>query len=71
MKTLLARQRPDLQEFNIPASDGRFYWLYDNWYNAEQPDALDHDEYNVIVEFGSTKLRFKSIDLEFKDKETK
>lgn len=59
------RQRQDLRDFNIPASDGRYYNLYDKWYDAEQPDELDNEAYNVIVQFGMSKLAFMSIDLEF------
>lgn len=63
--TLYARQRSDLQHENIPASDSQYYWLYDTWYEARQPDELDDEQFNVIIPAWDN-LRFASIDLEFK-----
>ncbi len=62
-----ARQRQDLEDLYIPADDGEYYFLGDRWYPAEQPDELDNDEFNVLLDFGCYKLRFASIDLEFKE----
>ena len=52
----------------LPAADGHVQLRPDRWYPCSQPDELDHDEFNLIVNVNGDKLLMRSIDFNFKEK---
>ena len=69
---LLARRRADLIKdgLSIPVvleGGEQVYWGYNTWLPADQPDELDNEEYNVILQMQNSTMRAMSIDLDFKE----
>lgn len=49
----------------LPTSDGHVQLRPDKLYPCDQPDELDDEEFNLVVNVNGDKLLMRSIDFDF------